>query len=534
MREITNLYQAMLHSASSHPDKTALIETDRRWTFHEVLMSIDRAADMFWEAGLRPGDKAAIILRNSAEFLISHIALSKIGAVAVPINFLVTRPDEIRFILSDCHAKAAITSGEFIAPYLALKAELPAFRLLFSVEPPTEKEEGVLDFWARLDASSWQQGANEVVVKPEDTVSLLYTSGTTGHPKGVILTHANILTNVSATMKAFGITRHDVFICLLPLFHTFSFTTTGMMPLMRGCTNVLVSHLTPPKPWLYMMGKEGVTLMVAVPQLFSLIAKEAKGIKWLYLQYWAFRKVRMCGSGASPLSAAVHKHFEETLGVPLLEGYGLTETSPIVTVNVPRARRTGSVGRAIADVRIKIIDDHGDEVPRGAEGEICVHGPNVTSGYHGNPAATKELFTPDGWLKTGDIGVIDDDGFLFIRDRKKDMIIVNGLKVFSAQVEAVIHEHPAVAESAVIGVPDRRGEEIIKAFIILKPGMHAVKREIMSFLKEKLDPYKRPRDIEIVESLPKNAINKVLKRQLRKQEMEKLLTQEPARRLRTA
>ncbi len=521
MREITTLYQALLHSASNGPESIAIIEADRRWTYHELLMATDRAADMFWELGLRKGDTAAIVLRNCAEFLISQIALAKIGAVAVPINFMITRRDEIRFILSDSHTKAVITSGEFAAHYLAMQKEKLVEHVI-TIETPTENEPGALDFWVKLDSSTYQPQANNVELLPEDTATLLYTSGTTGHPKGVIISHSNLLSNTRSACKAFRVSHSDVFICLLPMFHTFAFTTTALLPLLQGCSTVIVSHITPAKPWLYMMGKEGVTLMGGVPQIFSLIAKEAKGLKKLYLQYWAFRSIRFCFSGAAPLSSAVHKHFEETLGIPLLEGYGLTETSPVVSANRPHLKKSGSVGRPLPDVQVKIMDDNGNTLPPGVEGEICVLGPNVTSGYHDNVEATRDIFTPDGWLKTGDIGVLDEDGFLFIRDRKKDMIIVKGLKVFSAQVEMVIHEHPAVGEAAVIGIPDGKGEEFIKCFIVLKPGMHADKAEIMKFLKEKLDPYKRPRDLEIVESLPKNSLNKILKRKLRQAEVEKL------------
>ena len=522
------MYQALLHSASNVPDNIAVVEADRRWTFHEILMATDRAADMFWELGLRKDDKAAIVLRNSAEFLITQLALSKIGAIAVPINFMITRRDEIRFILSDSHTRVVVTSGEFAAAYLGLLKE-GLVGHVFTIEKPTENEAGALDFWAMLDASSYQPPANNVEVLPDDTATLLYTSGTTGHPKGVIISHANLLSNTRSACKAFRITHGDVFMCLLPMFHTFSFTVTALLPLLQGCKTVVVSHITPAKPWLYLMGKEGVTLMGGVPQIFSVIAKEARGIKRLYLQYWAFRKVRFCFSGAAPLSMAVHRHFEETLGVQLIEGYGLTETSPIVSANRPHHEKNGSVGRPLPDVQVKIMDDNGNELPTGEEGEICVLGPNVTSGYHKNAQATSEIFTEDGWLKTGDIGVLDEDGFLFIRDRKKDMIIVKGLKVFSAQVEMVVHEHPAVAEAAVIGIPDGKGEEFIKCFAVLKPGMHAEKAEIMKFLKEKLDPYKRPRDLEIVEALPKNSLNKILKRKLRQMENEKLAAKMQAR-----
>jgi len=244
-------------------------------------------------------------------------------------------------------------------------------------------------------------------------------------------------------------------------------------------------------------------------------------LKKLFLKFWSMRRVRLCLSGAAPLPHAVKHHFEKVFGLHILEGYGLTETSPIVTVTHPKAKKHGSVGRAIPGVKIRIMDEGGRRLGHGEEGEICVWGPNITSGYHENPQATKELFTGDGWLKTGDIGVLDQDGFLFIRDRKKDMVIVKGLKVFPAQIEQVITTHPGVQEAAVIGIPDGSGNETMKCFCVPKQDSRIDKAEIMNFIRTNLDAYKRPREVEIVASLPKNTMQKVLKRELLKTELEK-------------
>ena len=519
MIELINLYSALLKSAANNPSSPALVDVNKRWTYHDLLMAVDRAADMFWELGVRKDDKIIINLRNSAEFIIAYTALSKIGAVAVPMNFLVSKTDEIHFILADCHAKGIVTQSEFIAPYEEVRKELPAIGFLLS----TDSEGGTAkNFWNLINASVFHPEAHNQKITLDDVLTILYTSGTTGHPKGVVLTHGNILSNADASSQVLNISGKDVFLCLLPMFHTFAWTTSAVLPIMLGSKILIVSHIAPPKPWLTKMGKEGVTLMAAVPQVFSVIAKEAKGLKKLFLKYWAFRKMRFCISGAAPLSVATLEHFEKQLNLPLVEGYGLTETSPVASANRLNARKAGSVGLPIAGVKIKIIDDDGNTLPAGSEGEVCIKGPNVTKGYYGNPEATKELFTQDGWLKSGDIGVIDEEGFLFIRDRKKDMIIVKGLKVYSAQIEAVIHEHPAVCEAAVIGIPHEQGEEIIKCFCVPKPEMHVDKSELLCFMKERLDPYKRPREIEIVESLPKNSLQKVLKRTLRQQKIEKL------------
>ena len=220
-------------------------------------------------------------------------------------------------------------------------------------------------------------------------------------------------------------------------------------------------------------------------------------------------------SGAAPLPLDTLQRFEKGLGVPLLEGYGLTETSPDTHCNTLKARKPGSVGRCIPGVQAKIIDENEKDLPVGQEGEICIRGPNIMLGYYNQPEATQSAFTADGWFRTGDVGKLDGDGFLFIQDRIKDMIIVKGLKVFSIQVEDVLTAHPAVAEAAVVGIPNSSGDETVKAFVVFKEGMAADKAELLKFCQEKLPAYKRPKDIEALKELPKNALQKVLKRELR-------------------
>jgi long-chain acyl-CoA synthetase len=288
-----------------------------------------------------------------------------------------------------------------------------------------------------------------------------------------------------------------------------------------GCKTYISRSITPPKTWLKAMGREGVTVMIAVPQIYGVLAKEAKGFKKLFLKLWSLRKIRLCLSGAAPLPHGIRDHFEKVFGLPILEGYGLTETSPILTVTHPKSKKHGSVGRAIPGVNIRIMDEQGRYLAHGEEGEICVWGPNITSGYHENPGATAELFTADGWLKTGDIGVLDSDGFLFIRDRKKDMVIVKGLKVFPAQIEQIINAHPKVQETAVIGIPDGAGNETMKCFCVPKKDAEVDKTEITRFIRANMDAYKRPREVEIVGALPKNTMQKVLKKELLKSELAK-------------
>ena len=306
------------------------------------------------------------------------------------------------------------------------------------------------------------------------------------------------------------------------MFHSFAWTTCVVLPLYLNLKVVIVANIMPAKTWLSAMGSEKVTLLLAVPQILAVLSKEAKGFKRLYLQFWPFKNVRFAVSGAAPLTLEIKERFEEKIGVKILEGYGLTETSPVVSVNTEQLQKIKSVGPAIPSVSTLVVDDEGNEVPRNCEGELCVKGPNVFRGYFGNPQATKDAFTEDGWFKTGDIVAIDDDGFIFIKDRKKDMIIIKGLKVFSAQVESTINTCPGIEESAIIGVPDGKGGEFIKCYAVKTENSELTDDQFRKFLKQNLDNYKRPRDFEFVDELPRNSLRKVLKRKLREDAIEKL------------
>ena len=522
-----DLYTALADSAFRFPDKIALVEagTGKKVSYHELLMQVDRAADMFFEHGIRKGDRVAVAPRNSINTVVANFGLYKLGAVCIPMNFMVTKPEEIEYILNNAGAKAVVTQAEFIRHYVKCLPQLPTVKYIFTTdEIPSSAAECpiVQKFWEEIEKSTFHDETASDQAGLEDLAFILYTSGTTGLPKGAMLTHGNLASNVISCAQIFKINDNDCFLCLLPMFHSFAWTACVVIPLYLNLKVVIVANVMPASKWLGAMGTEKVTLLLAVPQIYAVLSKEAKGLKRLYLRFWPFKNVRFGVSGAAPLTQEIKDRFEEKIGVPILEGYGLTETSPVVSVNTEELQKIKSVGPAIPAVSTLVLDDDGKEVPRNAEGELCVKGPNVFRGYWGNEKATHDAFTEDGWFKTGDIVTVDDDGFIFIKDRKKDMIIIKGLKVFSAQVEAVICEHPAVEECAVIGVPDGRGGEFVKVYVVKKEGAELSDGEFRKFLKTHLDNYKRPRDFEFVESLPKNALRKVLKRELRKDAVAKL------------
>ncbi len=522
-----DLYTSLADSAFRFPDKIALVEagTGKKVSYHELLMQVDRAADMFFEHGIRKGDRVGIAHRNAIDTVVANYGLYKLGAVSIPINFMVTKQEEIQYILNNAGAKAVVTQAEFLRHYVKAAPDTPTVNYIFTTDEIPSSAAGcdkVQFFWKEIEKSTVHEETASPQAGLDDLAFILYTSGTTGLPKGAMISHGNLASNVISCAQIFKISDDDVFLCLLPMFHSFAWTTCVVIPLYLNLKVVIVANVMPASKWLGAMGTENVTLMLAVPQIYAVLSKEAKGLKRLYLRFWPFKNIRFCVSGAAPLTQEIKDRFEQKFSVPILEGYGLTETSPVVSVNTEELQKIKSVGPALPSVSTLVVDENGNEVPRNHEGELCVKGPNVFRGYWGNETATRDAFTEDGWFKTGDIVEVDDDGFIFIKDRKKDMIIIKGLKVFSAQVEAIICEHPAVEECAIIGVPDGRGGEFIKLYAVKKEGAELNEKEFRMFLKTHLDNYKRPRDFEFVEELPKNALRKVLKRELRKDAVAKL------------
>lgn len=504
---MTTLNHLLDASAAENGGRACLVTFTETVTFAQLRERVLKTAAGFAAAGIKKGDCVAIVHRNSPYFVEAYFGLSRLGAVAVPINFMVQKADELAYMLNDCRAVGVVTQKEFTK---GVKGAVE--------KTPTVKQVWITD---ETGAASGDGAVPDVSVEEGDVAGILYTSGTTGNPKGVMLTHRNLVTNCDASIVKMKLSRKDTALCILPMFHSFAWTANVLIALRLGAKLIISPAIAPAKPWLKMMGSHGVRLFSAVPQVYAVLAKEACGLKGLVLKYWFFRRVRLAVSGAAPLTPAVRDAFEGAFNLKILEGFGLTETSPVATINPPENPKRASVGTPITGVQVKIIGENEESLSAGQEGEICIKGDNVMKGYFNLPEATKAAFTKDGWFKSGDVGVLDEDGYLAIRDRMKDMIIVKGLKVFSAQVEAVLVEHPAVEEAAVIGVPDETGDEQIKAFFVIKKGAVVDKPALMAFCRQKLDAYKRPRDVEIVEALPKNALQKVLKRQLRQQELAK-------------
>lgn len=486
--------------ARTSPENVAFVFRDEKITFAALENRVDRCAAKLESLGIKKGTTFAIVLRNSPEFVIFSMALSKLGAIVIPINFL-EKADRIALILNDAKAVGVLTGKEFLKGVQEAQKNVPTLKHVFLRE----------NFSELLAEHPW---AGKTTTTEDDLMMLLYTSGTTGAPKGVMLTHKNFLSNVKQCLDAISLKSSDKFLCLLPMFHSFSWTTCVLIPLKLGAPTVIIETLLPFDPVLSAIWKHHITLFVAMPQIYSALATKISGAKAMALRL--VNPVRLCISGSAPLTATVHKNFEKNLGVPLLEGYGLTEASPVASLNPESKRKVGTVGLPLPGVSVEIRDENGKNMAIGEIGEIYIKGDNVTKGYYMKPEETQAALTSDGWLKTGDIGKFDDEGYLSIVDRKKDLIIIKGLNVYPQDVENVITMHEGVREVAVVGKPDKEtGDETIRAFITVKEGKTIDKSEIFALCREHLAPYKRPKDVIFIDEMPKNALQKILKKDLR-------------------
>lgn len=492
MTPSTNLALAFLESAQRHAAKTALYWGDDQFSYQSLADQSRRiAARLVRELGVQPGDRVAIWLNNCPEFVTALFGALHAGAVVVPVNCFL-KADEVAYILDDSGARVLVTEAAMREAVDRLTAGRPNLRVL--------PKESLSDPAAGAEAfTPAARGRDELAV-------LIYTSGTTGRPKGAMLTHGNLLHNVASCRKVLEAVEVDRFALVLPMFHSFMLTVCILLPLLVGGSVVLVRSLHPPKNLLLEIIRHRATVLPAIPQLFRALAAVPPPPNL---------SLRLCISGAAPLPVDTLREFNARWPARLIEGYGLSEASPVVSLNPIRGvQKPGSIGLPIPDVEISIRDDAGRELPRGQIGELCVRGGNVMLGYWQRPEDSAQALR-DGWLYTGDVGYMDADGYTFITDRKKDMLLVNGINVYPREIEEVIYQFPGVREAAVIGRPDpRRGEQPV-AFVALNDGKTLDPAALLAFLKERLADYKLPRQILQVPALPRNATGKVLKTELR-------------------
>jgi len=529
--EIT-LGEVLRKSAAESPDSVALSYFGTKVTFKELDKLVDKFAEALQDLGIKKGDRVAIYLPNIPQFVIAYYGALRIGAVVVALSPLY-KETEIGHILKDSGAQV-LMAWDRLYPYVqAVKNETkltnvittsvrdylpPLLRLLSPLRGVKSYAcPGALDMNAVLAKYSGQPKAVEV--KAKDVALLQYTGGTTGIPKGAMLTHYNLVANMEQIREWAQLKPcQDIHLAVLPFFHIFGMTVALNSPINLRSKMILVPDARDIPGVLKTIEKEKPTIFCGVPTLYIAL------INLPDIQKRNMRSVRLCISGASALPLEVQRRFEALTGGRLVEGYGLTETSPVTHVNPlddPKKNRPGSIGIPVSDTESKVVDlETGeDDLPPGEAGELVIRGPQVMMGYWNKPDDNK-VSLRGGWFYTGDIASMDPDGYFRIVDRKKDMIDVSGYKVWPREVEERLFEHPAVQEAAVVGIPDARSGEAVKAFVVLKKGYEGkvTADEISTFCKQKIASYKAPKVVEFKGELPKTMIGKVLRRELKTHE----------------
>jgi long-chain acyl-CoA synthetase len=525
--------ELLRNSSRDYPENTALTFAGNRIRYRELDQLVDKFTSALFSLGIRKGDRIALLLPNCPQMVIAFYSIFRLGAIAVPANPLY-QEREIAYQIKNSGAETLITLDllysrissvkdqtnlkniivtsikEYLPP---LKKMLyPLYQLRGDQKVKIDHGAGMFSFKDMIKAGS--PDVPSVAISPEDTAILQYSGGTTGVSKGAELTHRNIISNTLQMCAWYFIIKkgEEVILSILPLFHTYGIAVCMNLSIATGSCSVLVPRFVP-KDVLKAIQDYRVTFFPGIPGIYAAL-NNYKDIK-----KWDISSVNYCVSGSAPLPIKVIEEFEERTGGVIIEGYGLTESSPVTHSNpVHTERKVGSIGLPMPDTDCKIVDieDGENEVLPGESGELCIKGPQVMKGYWDMPSETA-IALKDGWLHTGDIARIDDDGYFYILDRKKDMIISEGFNIYPNEIDEVVLEHPKILDAAAVGVPDRlRGEKVI-LFVVLKENEVSDRDEILAFCKERLAKYKVPKKVEFRDELPKTPVGKVLRRVLREE-----------------
>lgn len=512
MSLVTRVYE----TSKLQPNKAAYHFMGKDTSYAEFDQSVSMFATALQGAGVEKGDHVAFLLGNTPHFLISLYATMRIGATAIPINPIYS-PDEISYILHNSDAKVVIALDPLLPLVEKAAAMFPSIEHYIICEMSADVGEkiAVLPERAKAKVQLFSQLITKgrpdfapIDIDENETAIILYTSGTTGHPKGAMLTHKNIYSNARDVSDYLGFSEDDKVVATLPVFHVFALTVVVNAPLLRGATILLVPRFSPAEVF-DTIRTEKATVFAAVPTMYNFMYQYPKG------KLSDFDTVRLSISGGSSLPVALLHNFEEKFNVRVSEGYGLSEASPVTCFNpLDRERVPGSIGTNIVNVVNKVVDEFGEEVGVNEVGELVVQGPNVMKGYYKMPEETAAAIR-DGWLYTGDLARQDEDGYFYIVDRKKDMIIVGGYNVYPREVEEVLFTHRAIVEAAVVGVPDPDFGEEVQAFVVLKEGAEVTEAQLQKFCEKRLAKYKVPKVIDFLDELPKNTTGKILRRSLK-------------------
>jgi long-chain acyl-CoA synthetase len=490
---VVNLADSLVHAATAYADRPAVKLDDVELSYAQLDQASQHIAGLLAARGVGPGDRVGIMLPNVPHWGVLYYGVLRAGAVAVPMNPLL-KEREVAYYLGD-------SGANLLFAWHGFGAEAQAGAKLADAEAILIEPAGFLEL---LGSAAPVSGT--VDRDGSDTAVILYTSGTTGQPKGAELTHDNLTRNVEVGLGLLNATSDDVVFGGLPLFHVFGQTCGLNAAVKAGSCLTLLPRFDATKT-LEILQRDKVTIFQGVPTMYVALVNHPNRADY------DLSALRVCASGGAAMPVEVMTSFEKAFGCVVLEGYGLSETSPIASFNVPERRRPGSIGIPVPGVEFRIVDDAGNDVADGDPGEIVIRGHNVMKGYWGKPEAT-EAAIKDGWFHTGDVARRDEDGFYFIVDRKKDMIIRGGYNVYPREIEEVLYEHPAIAEAAVIGMPHAELGEEVAAVVALKPGASATPDELRDYVKGKVAAYKYPRRVEIVDALPKGPTGKILKREI--------------------
>ena len=481
--------------ASEFPRKLCIKFEDKKFTYSDIDTMVTDAARGLGKMGLQHGERVAILMSNCPEYIISYFAILRAGGTAVPVNTFLT-PSEVAYILRDSACRIFIYNNPFLSHAEKIRKDIPELDTITFEEIP--------------DATELPEASRE-----DDIAAFIYTSGTTGFPKGAMLTHGNLIANVTSCKEVMQLSQRDRILLFLPLFHSFSFTVCVLLPIYSGATIVLLQSVKPFSKIIKSVLQDRITFFVAVPTVYNILSRKKISPLMRHLIRFLI-SVRACVSGAAALPESTLSTFQKKFNVPLIEGYGLTEASPVVAVNpLKGVRKPSSVGLPIPGVTVQVVGENGESLATGEAGELIARGPNIMQGYYGKPEET-EAVLKDGWLYTGDMATIDADGYISIVDRKKDLIIVDGMNIYPREVEDVIMRNHSVEECSMVGIPDGRGSELTVLFVKRKETASVDEKELRALMKGSLARFKIPRRIMFIEEFPKTATGKIKKTELRK------------------
>lgn len=501
-----NLALKLAEVSQLFPENEAIVYQELRLSYTQLNDTVNRLANGLKQSGILPGDRVLLVLENCPEFIISYYAIIKIRGIVIPVNPQYTM-SEFTLIMADAGPSAVITNQQLAPLFAKLSPDLK-LRCGIIATGRCHAAEGIQCFEDLCrNAGSYTPG------KPagrDDVAVLMYTSGHTASPKGVMLTNHNLYSNASTFARCCKLTPEDRSLLVAPAYHAAAQTCVMNATIISGATMVVHDGWNGPRPILEAIQNEKITFYFGPPTMYALLAKYPDVDKY-NLSSWRYALI-----GAAPASPEIFKNFEEKFGFQLTEGYGLTETSPVTTLMpIDGPKKIGSIGVPIPGVEVKVVDYEDQQVPPNQIGEIVVKGPNVMKGYYNRPEETNWVMR-NGWFHTGDLAYQDNDGYYYIVDRKKELIIRGGLNIYPREIEEVLYSHPMIFEAAVVGVPDPIMGEEVMAFVLLREGGQITADEIREFCVNKLARYKIPRYIRFVENLPKTTSGKLLRGELRK------------------